>query len=61
MARFFRTTVTNTKTNQTTIGYSSRPIEEAVAATLKRVEESTPIGDLPNSYTITVEVLNLPH
>ncbi|NLE58691.1 MAG: hypothetical protein GX616_10045 [Planctomycetes bacterium] len=58
MKRIFRTTITNTNTNQVTIGFSGRPtIEEAVAATLRRVEESTPIGELPNTYNITVDVL----
>lgn len=57
MKRIFKTTVTNDKTGKVSVGYSGLPtVEDAVAATLRRVEETTPLGELPNSYSIHVEI-----
>lgn len=54
----FRVTVLNEKTQRSQAYYSGRKlIEEALSSVMKRVEEETPIGELPLSYSIRVEII----
>jgi len=53
-----KSTITNLTNNQTQTFYSiTDTLEEAVSRHLQRVEESTPIGELPDKYLITVEIV----
>jgi len=54
-----KTSVTNAVNNTTKTFYSiTNTIEEAVSRAVRAVEESTPIGQLPTKYQITVEVVD---
>ena len=53
-----KSTITNPITNNTQVFYSIvNTVEEAVARHIRRIEETTPIGKLPNKYLIAVEVV----
>jgi hypothetical protein len=48
--------VKNGKTQRIELGYSGALLaEDAVAGTLRRVEETTPVGELPQRWEIVVE------